>query len=64
MTIEEAIDELSTIGQRIGMKSKVQAWYIGGREEVKPLDTFTATRIEEGRYNQTNERTAVIRIRP
>lgn len=64
LTIEQAIDQLSNLGQAIGMKSKVQAWYVGGAEPVQPLATFTATSIKEGRLDQTAERTAVIYLKP
>ena len=64
LTIEQAIDQLSNLGQAIGMKSKVQAWYVGGTEPVQPLSTFTATGIKEGRRDQTAERTAVIYLKP
>ncbi len=62
LTIEQAIDQLSTVGQRIGMKAKVQAWYVGGRENVQPIDTMAVTDVSEGRFNQTSERTAVLKI--
>lgn len=62
LTIEQLIDQLSILGMEIGHKSKVQAWYVGGRENIKPLDVLNATEVQQGRLNQTQERTAVIKI--
>ena len=64
LTIEQVIDQLSNLGQAIGFNSKVQAWYVGGTEPVQPLATFYTSKIQEGRLDQTAERTAVIYLKP
>ncbi len=64
ITIEQAIDRLSNLGQAIGMKSKLRAWYLGGDEPLEPLATLQVTGIQERRLEQTAERIAVIYLKP
>jgi hypothetical protein len=61
LTIQQALDQLSDLGQEIGFSSKICGWYLGS-EELQPLEKPTVSSIKIGNLDQTHERIAYIHL--
>ena len=61
LTIQQALDQLSDLGQEIGFSSKIRGWYLGS-EELQPLEKPAVSSIKIGHLDQTHERIACIHL--
>jgi hypothetical protein len=63
MSIEQLIDQLSDLGQTIGMKAEVKAWNLAHEQSpLQPLGVRNVDGISAGWDKATNQPIATLRL--
>ena len=63
MTIEQLIDQLASLGQKIGHKSEVRAWNLTEQQApLMPLDVRSIEGVSAGWDKHANQPVATLRL--